>query len=60
VPIASASACEEVGSEVDRIICAATPEPFYGVGLWYAHFSETTDDEVRHLLARSATAARAA
>jgi predicted phosphoribosyltransferase len=36
--------------EVDHIVCAMTPEPFYGVGRWYEDFSQTTDDEVRMLL----------
>jgi putative phosphoribosyl transferase len=36
---------------VDEIVCAVTPEPFYAVGLWYEDFSETTDEEVRELLA---------
>lgn len=29
-------------------------EPFHDVGLWYEDFSQTTDDEVRALLERSA------
>jgi predicted phosphoribosyltransferase len=33
---------------------------FYAVGLWYAEFSQTTDDELRELLARSAESGRAA
>ena len=36
--------------EVDEIVCALTPGQFYGVGLWYHDFSQTTDDEVRALL----------
>jgi putative phosphoribosyl transferase len=32
-----------------------TPEPFLAVGLWYEDFSETTDDEVRELLAGAGT-----
>ena len=40
--------------KVDDIVCAVTPEPFYGVGLWYEDFSQTTDDEVRELLTRGA------
>jgi len=54
VPIAAPETCEQLGAEVDDIICAVTPEPFYAVGLWYEDFSQTTDDEVRDLLARSA------
>jgi len=52
VPVASREACEEFRGEVDDIVCAATPEPFMGVGRWYEDFSQTTDEEVRELLAR--------
>ena len=37
-------------TEVDDVICALTPEPFFAVGAWYADFSQTTDEEVRELL----------
>lgn len=50
VPIAAATTCEELADEVDEIVCAATPEPFYAVGAWYADFGQTSDDEVRALL----------
>jgi putative phosphoribosyl transferase len=50
VPVSSPETCEEFASEVDSIVCAATPEPFYGVGMWYKDFSQTTDKEVRELL----------
>jgi predicted phosphoribosyltransferase len=58
VPTASPETCEELNAEVDEIICAVTPEPFYAVGLWYDDFSQTTDDEVRDLLARSKQTSR--
>jgi putative phosphoribosyl transferase len=35
----------------DEVVCATTPEPFYAVGLWYQSFEQTTDEEVRALLA---------
>jgi putative phosphoribosyl transferase len=38
---------------VEEVICLETPEPFYGVGLWYEDFSQTSDAEVRDLLARA-------
>ena len=60
VPTASPETCEQLRAEVDDIICAITPEPFHAVGLWYEDFSQTTDEEVRELLARSAEATRAA
>ncbi len=50
VPIAVPSTCKELASEVDDIVCAITPEPFYAVGVWYSDFSQTTDEEVRELL----------
>ena len=53
VPVAASSTCDAFRAEVDEIVCAATPEPFYGVGLWYQDFSQTTDDEVRTLLGRA-------
>jgi predicted phosphoribosyltransferase len=53
VPIAAPESCEELRTEVDEIICAITPEPFHAVGFWYEDFSQTTDEEVRDLLAAS-------
>jgi putative phosphoribosyl transferase len=52
VPVAARSTCEELRSLVDEIVCAVTPEPFHAVGLWYQDFSQTSDEEVRTLLAR--------
>ena len=52
VPIAARETCETLRPEVDDIFCAATPEPFQAVGYWYEDFSQTTDDEVRDLLAQ--------
>jgi len=57
VPVASRDTCELLKSEVDEVVCAVTPEPFYAVGLWYRNFSQTTDDEVRELLEQSASEA---
>jgi putative phosphoribosyl transferase len=50
VPVSAAETCDEFRMEVDEIICAAIPEPFLGVGLWYEDFSQTTDQEVHDLL----------
>ena len=54
VPVASAETCDEVRDEVDEVICAWTPEPFFAVGHWYEDFSQTSDEEVRDLLGWSA------
>jgi predicted phosphoribosyltransferase len=60
VPTASPETCDELKREVDEVICATMPDPFYAVGLWYEDFSQTTDEEVRELLARGTGAGRAA
>lgn len=57
VPTAAPSTCEEFRHEADECVCEITPEPFYAVGLWYEDYSQTTDDEVRELLERSAAPA---
>jgi putative phosphoribosyl transferase len=59
VPVAAASTCEEFRSLVDETVCAATPEPFHAVGIWYDHFDQTTDEEVRELLERASHFGRA-
>lgn len=51
VPVAPASTCEDLRRIADACVCLHTPAPFYGVGQWYADFDQTTDDEVRALLA---------
>jgi putative phosphoribosyl transferase len=53
VPVAAAQACAEFRHEVDEIVCAETPAPFYAVGNFYDDFSQTTDEEVRDLLERA-------
>jgi predicted phosphoribosyltransferase len=53
VPTASPETCHQLRAEVDDVICAITPDPFYAVGLWYEDFTQVTDEEVRELLARS-------
>ena len=60
VPTAAPETCDALRTEVDEVICAITPEPFHSVGLWYKDFSQTTDDEVRELLARAEHVDRAA
>jgi predicted phosphoribosyltransferase len=53
VPIGATSTCAEFTDEVDDVVCARTPDPFYAVGVWYADFSQTSDDEVRSILERA-------
>ena len=51
VPVAAAETCAAFQGLVDDVVCGATPEPFHAVGLWYEDFSQTSDEEVRELLA---------
>jgi putative phosphoribosyl transferase len=51
VPIGSPETCEELKADVDAVVCAITPDPFLAVGHWFEDFSQTTDQEVRDLLA---------
>lgn len=50
VPVAAPPTCAEVGAQADEIVCLITPELFYGVGLWYDDFAQTSDEEVHDLL----------
>ena len=52
VPVAPASACQSLEAIVDKIVCLNTPEPLNSIGIWYVDFSQTSDQEVRHLLAQ--------
>lgn len=53
VPTAAPSTCEEFAAEVDEVVSVIRPEPFYAVGLWYENFAQTTDTDVRNLLAQA-------
>jgi predicted phosphoribosyltransferase len=54
VPVAAPEACAAFRAEVDEVICAWMPEPFYAVGHWYQDFAPTSDEDVRDLLEWSA------
>jgi predicted phosphoribosyltransferase len=54
VPVGARETCQALREVADDVICTLTPEPFRAVGLWYADFSQTTDEEVRQLLSARA------
>jgi putative phosphoribosyl transferase len=54
VPVGAAQTCDEFRNLADEVVCAQQPDPFWAVGNWYRNFEQTTDDEVRELLARAA------
>jgi putative phosphoribosyl transferase len=53
VPVAAAETCDAFREVVDDIVCQVTPRPFRAIGLWYEDFLQTSDEEVRELLARA-------
>ena len=53
VPVAPESVCQELAQEVDQVICLSMPENLNSISLWYEDFSQTTDEEVRYLLAKA-------
>ena len=58
VPTGARRTVQALAAAADRVICLQSPEPFYAVGQAYRHFDQTSDEEVRNLLAGDANAAR--
>ncbi|HYY81008.1 MAG TPA: phosphoribosyltransferase [Actinomycetes bacterium] len=56
VPTAPSSTCERLRAEAGEVVCVTTPRPFSAVGNSYRSFPQTSDEEVRTLLARAAQA----
>lgn len=52
-PVAQASVVETLERQVDECVVMLAPEDLYAIGLWYEHFEQLTDDEVRLALART-------
>ena len=50
VPVGAAETCEDMRDEADEIVCLAQPEPFWAVGLHYAEFGQTSDEDVQRIL----------
>jgi putative phosphoribosyl transferase len=50
VPVAPPETCDALRTEADVVVCATSPDPFHGVGFWYADFTQVGDEEVRTLL----------
>jgi putative phosphoribosyl transferase len=56
VPTAAPQACDELRDLADDVVCAETPAYFVAVGERYDDFRETSDEEVRTLLAEAKAA----
>ncbi|HSV46957.1 MAG TPA: phosphoribosyltransferase [Ramlibacter sp.] len=50
VPVGAPDTCRALEAEADEVVCAAMPEPFHAVGLWYLDFPQASDEEVAALL----------
>lgn len=53
VPVASPEARDRIAAVADEVVCLAAPMFFSAVGQWYHDFGQTSDEEVRDLLARA-------
>lgn len=53
VPIVQEAICEALKAEVDEVICLHQPAKLRSISLWYEDFAQTSDEEVRHLLAKT-------
>ncbi|NEP01526.1 MAG: phosphoribosyltransferase [Symploca sp. SIO2E9] len=53
VPVAPPSICNQLKREIEKVVCLRTPHPLYAIGNWYEDFWQTTDQEVRKLLAQA-------
>lgn len=51
VPVGSPEACDRLRAQADDLICLHEPVDFGAVGTYYSDFAQTSDDEVRRLLA---------
>jgi putative phosphoribosyl transferase len=49
-PVAPESVVISLSNVAEEIVCVLKPRDFGGVGWWYEDFSQTTDEEVRHML----------
>ena len=52
-PVGSQEACDDLAQEVHEVVCPLRPDPLQAIGLWYDHFSPTSDEEVRACLKRA-------
>jgi putative phosphoribosyl transferase len=52
VPVAAAENLAALQKEVDEVVSAHTPTPFFAVGRWYRDFSPAMDREISQLLRR--------
>jgi putative phosphoribosyl transferase len=52
-PVAPPNTVSRLQHEVNELVCVEMPHSFYGVGQFYANFSQVSDEEVNELLERA-------
>jgi predicted phosphoribosyltransferase len=50
-PVGAPDTCQYLARFADQIVCPAQPDDLNAISLWYDDFTQTTDDEVRSILA---------
>jgi predicted phosphoribosyltransferase len=50
-PVGAGETCARLRTHADQVVCAEVPDDFGAVGEWYRDFDQTTDEEVRRLIA---------
>lgn len=50
-PVGAHETCDALASVADDVVCVRTPEPFDDVAQWYTDSAQTSDEQVRSLLA---------
>lgn len=53
VPVASASSAATLAAEVDQLVCPVVPSTFLSVSRFYRDFPQTSDAQVRAILAKA-------
>ncbi len=55
VPVCAPDSAARLRQEADELVCLIEPEQLYGVGQWYADFTQVSDAEVLAALQRAAS-----
>ena len=55
IPVGAHDSVKLLETYVDQVICLQKPEPFFGVGMWYEDFNQTSDQEVSSILQNSSS-----
>jgi len=53
VPVAPPEAQDLIGTAADEFVCLANPDDFQSLGQYYRDFGQTSDEEIRGLVARA-------